>query len=586
MIHSVTANRSSFHPVQFTPGLNVIVAERTDASTQKDTRNGLGKSTLIDIIDFCLGARVIKGKGLSIEPLEGWEFTLEMTIAKKRVEVSRAVDKPSRIIVLGDTTGWKDRPDIDEETGELFYNWDRWRAFLGCALYGLPLHKDNKYYPAFRSLISYFIRRGLDAFVDPFRHTRQQQPWDVQVHVGYLLGLNWQNASRWQNLKDKEKGIKAINQAMKTGVMDDAWGNVGELETERVQLEDRIEREAGSLQNFKVHPQYEAVQTDADETTANIHNLTNANIAERRRLARYRDSVKGEKPPSAAAINELYRESGVVFPDSVRRTLLEAKEFHAKIVENRKFFLESEIARLERSIEYRDRQIRELTEARAMSLAILSTHGALKEMTMMQERLVEARGKLDRVQARITEIKELKSRKRELGIAKVELARVAEQDHEQRREIWAIPLRIFNDNSQSLYKIPGRLVIDIGEAGFRYDVEIDRSGSEGVGKMKVFCFDLMLLQLMSQQSDRTDFLIHDSGLYDGVDSRQRALAIELAGKITAATGTQYICTLNSDMIPREDFSEGFNFDAHVRLKLTDRNPSDSLLGFHFERPSK
>ena len=58
MIHRITANKSSFHPVEFTPGLNVVLADRTDTSTQKDTRNGLGKSTLIDIIDFCLGSNV------------------------------------------------------------------------------------------------------------------------------------------------------------------------------------------------------------------------------------------------------------------------------------------------------------------------------------------------------------------------------------------------------------------------------------------------------------------------------------------------------------------------------------------------
>ena len=139
-----------------------------------------------------------------------------------------------------------------------------------------------------------------------------------------------------------------------------------------------------------------------------------------------------------------------------------------------------------------------------------------------------------------------------------------------------------NDNSQALYQAPGRLVIDIGSAGFKYDVEINRSGSEGVSKMKIFCFDLMLLQLMPIRNIPTDFLIHDSSLYDGVDSRQRALALERACEVSEATNTQYICTLNSDMVPRGDFSPGFDFDKYVRLTLTDKSPSGSLLGFQFE----
>ncbi len=74
MIHAITANQPSFRTVQLTPGLNVILADRTEDSSNKDTRNGLGKSTLIEIVHFCLGARVSSGKGLAIPALENWEF--------------------------------------------------------------------------------------------------------------------------------------------------------------------------------------------------------------------------------------------------------------------------------------------------------------------------------------------------------------------------------------------------------------------------------------------------------------------------------------------------------------------------------
>ncbi|MEB3211357.1 MAG: DUF2326 domain-containing protein [Leptolyngbyaceae bacterium] len=587
MIHSVTANRSSFHPVQFEPGLNVILAERTDTSTQKDTRNGLGKSTLIDIIDFCLGSRATKGKGLIIEPLAGWEFTVEITLAANRVKVTRAIDAPNRFVINGDTSGWIEQPDTDNTTRERVFSLERWKTLLGWSLFGVQrTHDALKYKPTYRSLISYFIRRGVDAYTEPFRHARQQQPWDVQLHTAYLLGLNWENASKWQELKDLGKCIKAIEEAIKTGAMQGAWGTVGELEAERVQLESLVNTEADALKDFKVHPQYEAVQEEANSATIEIHRLTNENVSDRWRLARYKESVAAEKPPSYAAIEKLYEEAGVVFPHSVSRTLEEAKLFHAKIVENRRGFLETEIERIIRRIARRNDEINRLVDSRASSLEILNTHGALQEMTTLQERLVETQGKLDRVRTRISEIKDLTARKRDIKVNKAELAKVAEQDHEQRRDVWTVPVRLFSENSQALYKTPGHLAIDITESGFKYDVEISRSGSEGVGKMKVFCFDLMLLQLMTQTAGRIDFLVHDSGLYDGVDERQRALALERASKITKQTGAQYICALNSDMVPRAEFSDGFEFGKYVRLTLTDTNPSDSLLGFHFERPKK
>lgn len=587
MIHSITANRSSFHPVQFGPGLNVILAERTDTSTQKDTRNGLGKTTLIEIIDFCLGSRVTRGKGLIIEPLAGWEFTVEITLADNRVKVTRAIDMPNRFVINGDTSGWIEQPETDKETGARVFNLERWKTVLAWALFRAPRASDApKYKPTYRSLISYFIRRGVDAYVEPFRHARQQQPWDVQLHTAYLLGLNWKNASKWQELRDQEKGVKAIEDAIKTGAMEGVWGTVGELEAERVQLESQVNKEAEALKDFRVHPQYEAVQDEADRTTEKMHSLTNENVVDRRRLARFKESVAAEKPPSDAAIDKLYEEAGIVFPDSVSRTLEEAKAFHSKIVENRKAFLGTEIKRLERRIAERNEEIKRLTEARTSSLEVLKTHGALQEMTKLQERHAERRGNLDRVRARISEIKDLTARKRGIKFHKAELAEVAEQDHEERRDIWTVPVRLFSENSQALYKTPGHLAINISESGFKYDVEIKRSGSEGVGKMKVFCYDLMLLQLMAQKANRIDFLVHDSTLFDGVDERQRALALERASEITDETGTQYICALNSDMVPRGEFSEGFDFDKCVRLTLTDKSPADGLFGFHFERPGR
>ena len=582
MIHGISANQPTFHPVEFTVGLNIILAERTVTSTQKDTRNGLGKSTLIEIMDFCLGSRATKGKGLIKESLAEWIFTIDITLTGNRVKATRAIASPNRISIVGPTDNWIEQPNLDEKTGERLFNLERWKILLGWALFGLPqTFKTVKYKPTFRSLFSYFVRVGNDAYTDPFRHFRQQKTWDIQLNVAYLLGLNWEYVDQWQNLKDQEDGIKAIDRAIKTGAMDGIWGTVGELEARRVQLEQEVKNAGDALKTFKVHPQYKSIQTEADRITIELHNLVNQNVTKRRQLARYNESVSDENPPKLVTLEKIYKESGLVFPNAVRRTLSEANQFHERIVKNRRAFLETEIGRLERDIEDREEQIKSLTETRAVSLEILQTHGAIQEMTKLQERNVELRGHLDRVRARIQEIKELKARKRDLQVTKTELAKIAEQDYDQRREGWSKAVLLFNDHSQALYNSPGKLVIDIGDSGYKYQVEIERSGSEGIGKMKVFCFDLMLLQIFQKESKCIDYLVHDSVLHDGVDSRQRALALERASRITQEAGTQYICTLNSDMIPHADFSDGFNFEQYVRLELTDKTQSGSLLGIKF-----
>ena len=587
MIHGLSANQTSFHAVTFTTGLNVILAERSTSSTGKDTRNGVGKSTLIEIIDFCLGSGPTKGKGLLIEPLDQWAFTLDITLGSNRVKVTRAVAEQNLIVVDGPTKGWPEQPDTDEETGKRLFKVDRWRTLLSWALFDIPRSVDQlPYKPSYRSLVSYFVRRGPDAYTSPFRHFRIQKIWDIQLHTAYLLGMNWEYAARWQGLKDKEEGVKAFETAVKTGAMEGAVGTVGELETHRIQLEQQAAITAQALETFRVHPQYESMQKDANQLTTKIHSLANQNVTDRRRLTRYEESIKEESPPAAISLERLYEESGLVFPAAVKKTLDEARDFHRQIVSNRSDFLKTEIKRIGKAIDTREVEIKDLTEQRAEVLQVLQTHGALQEMTKLQERNVELRGSLDRVRARLLEMKNLKTTKREVKIAKTNLVQTAEKDHEQRRDMWSTAVRLFNENSQALYKTPGKLIIDIGDTGYKYQVNIERSGSEGIEKMKIFCFDLAVLQLQMQTRKGIDFLIHDTLMYDSVDARQRALAFERADKVIKALGGQYICTINSDMVPKDDFTEDFDFQQHVRLTLSDASPSQSLLGFRFERPTK
>ena len=103
--------------------------------------------------------------------------------------------------------------------------------------------------------------------------------------------------------------------------------------------------------------------------------------------------------------------------------------------------------------------------------------------------------------------------------------------------------------------------------------------------MKIFCYDLMLVELM-RQSDGIDFLFHDSSIFDGVDSRQTALALMHAHRKGLECNFQYICALNSDMIPSDDFDEGFDLSKFVRLTLKDQKSEDAALGFHFELAKK
>ena len=76
----LSSSRPSFKPVRFNrAGLSLIVGRHTakQAKTVTSTYNGVGKSLMAYLIDFCLGAK--PNKQLE-QHLEGWAFSMEFEI--------------------------------------------------------------------------------------------------------------------------------------------------------------------------------------------------------------------------------------------------------------------------------------------------------------------------------------------------------------------------------------------------------------------------------------------------------------------------------------------------------------------------
>lgn len=583
MIHAVRCNQPSFKTVEFRPGLNIVLADRTEDSGQRDSRNGLGKSTLIEIIHFCLGGTIQKAKGLGSRNLRGWAFSLELTLANQIITVTRNTEDKTQVVIDGNTTNWPIQPK--EQEGQKVLSLDDWKAVLGNLAFGLSIDNDKKYKPTFRGLISYFIRRGRDAFSTPFEHHKNQLSWEKQVNNAFLLGLAWEDARELQLLNDKQKlitDIKKLKKDTESGVAIGILGSLGELEALKVQVEAQLRERKETLNNFRVAEQYHELEARVNLLTSQIHEATNKNITDQKLLEFYQSSLKSEDEPRPDDIVRIYENAGIELPGLVIRRLEEVEIFHRRLIENRREFLGTEIKRLRRDIVSRENFIREKSNERAELLEVLKTHGALEEYTMLQEIYLDNVANLNEINKRIEELKQFEEEKSTLKIEKELLLQRARRDYGERNEQAQRAIDLFRINSRFLYDTPGRLIIDVGKNGFSFGVEIGRDGSEGIDKMKIFCYDLMLAQLWSERDPSPRILIHDSTIFDGVDERQISFALQLADREARSRGFQYICTLNSDMIPQSEFVPlDFNFESFVRLRLTDDNEEGSLLGISF-----
>ena len=580
MILSVRSNMSSFKQVEFKPGFNVILADRTKESTRGDSRNGLGKTTLFEIIHFCLGAGSRRNQGLLVAPLNGWAFTLDIQIEDRSLAVTRSTDEPNRVQVQGDIG---ELADIgDRQDGVLTLRTPDWNTFLGEKLFGLNLEETTpKYQPAFRSLFSYLIRRGRDAFSSPFNHHRSQREWDKQVNNAFLLDLAWQHASELQELKDNENALNGLRRAARDGLLQGLIGKLGNLEAERTRLNSEIRRQSETLQSFRVHPRYAEIEQEANELTSRIQQMSNANISDGRLLDLYRLSLQDDQDPGIDELLEVYEEVGVTMPDMVRHRLDEVQDFHHQIVSNRQTYLQSEIQRIESGRSQRNLELQADSEKRAQLLGVLQNHGALQEYTALQELHLDLVSRRNDVDNRISNLQRFEQGRSELRVNRELLLQTARRDFEERREARASAINIFNSNSQSLYSAPGNLVVNVADTGFRFDVDIMRSGSQGINNMKIFCYDLMLAQLWATKQPSPRLLMHDSTIFDGVDERQVAQSLELAQQEADTNGFQYVCALNSDTLPNDEFSPDFELQSFVRLRLTDESEEGGLLGIRY-----
>lgn len=582
MIHSIKCDKPSFKTIVFNPGFNVVVAERTKEATKKDSRNGLGKSTSIEIIHFCLGGN--KGETLNKPQLDDWTFTLDIDLGGKKYLVTRNTKNTNKIIIEGDCSNWAIKPTTDKKTGTQIISRNDWTKILGILMFDLqPIYDDYKYIPTFRSLISYFVRKNgqSGAFLNPFQQYKAQLEWDQQVNNSFLLGLGWEYASKWQVLKDRVKVLAQIKQEATAGLISHMMGNIGELESLKIRLEAQVNQEKGNLDDFKVHPQYHQIEEDANRLTKAIHEYVNQNIDDKRLLEHYESSLKEEVDAQPEKVTKIYEEAGLVLPNNVTKKINEVLSFHKRVVLNRKEFLSSEIEKLKQKIVQREEQTKVFSSKRVELMLTLRSHGALQEYTQLQSNHQSTVAQLKDVSNRLENLKKFEQGRSSINVEHELLLQQAKNDLNERQSQKEEAVLTFNSYSNAMYSAPGTLSINISKTGFKFDVSIERSGSQGIGNMKIFCYDLMLAKLWVKKAKSKIFLIHDSIIFDGVDERQKARALQLAKSESEKEGFQYICTMNSDAIPRNDFDKDFDFDKYVVKTFTDEKEEGSLLGIRF-----
>jgi len=282
MIRRFGSDLASFKTLAFKPGLNILLADKSEGASDRQSRNGAGKTSFIELAHFLLGADARKDSIFRSDALIDWTFDIAVDIAGQTISVSRCGAKPSRISVNGPVESWPIQPQFDSRGGGFELSNENWKANLGQLWFGLPISTGDeaeRFQPSFRSLFSYFVRRQSSrGFQQPMQHSEMQQPWDQQVSICYLLGLDWSIPGRFQELRAQEKVTQQLRKAARSGDLGRFFGKAGDLRTQLTIAEARAERVRAALATFVVVPEYKELEREANSLTREIEEWNGDNI--------------------------------------------------------------------------------------------------------------------------------------------------------------------------------------------------------------------------------------------------------------------------------------------------------------------
>ncbi|MHA7134460.1 ABC-three component system protein [Oerskovia turbata] len=579
MLRQLTSSDERFKTIVFKPGRNILIADKTDRSSGTDSRNGAGKSSIIEILHLLLGMRRLTGSVLENAALQPDTFTLRLDWPDipDGVTARRSLSKRSRIALEPNVTAGA---ALAQAAGNATV--PEWVTAIGRDLFGFPYEHSGI---SARTLLGLYIRRvsqhGMD---DPVKTFPTQSITEATTNAAYLLGLDWRLAASYQQLASRESMRKKLKAATKDPAFGLVVGTVSELRGQVAAATVRARGLEEQVTAFRVVPEYERLQARADEIDACIRRTRAEDAADRRNLQDLQDALRDEREPEADYLRRAYRELGVVLPDAVLRRYEEVQSFHESVLTNRRAYLEEEIAGTAARLDARQTEREQLGEEHAELLRALHDGGALDAFTALQDQLSRARSELQTIATRFETAKQLEATQAEIKFERSRLQQEISRDLVEREQHIAEINILFQRFATALYG-PGRdSYVDIAalDTSLRISPHIGGENSQGIGKMVIFCFDLACAVLAHRNGRGPDFLVHDSHLFDGVDERQVAEALKLAAEVAAEEGLQYIVTMNSDDLTKaEQYDDGLSADV-IDPRLTDAYEDGGLFGFHFE----
>ena len=561
-----TNDDSLFTPIHFQKGLNAIVARIHHPTEDDKSSHCLGKTLIIDVLDFCLLKKIGKKNHFlkTRDDLFGsLVFFLEIELAQGGfVTVRRAVRDATKIAFIRHQDRHRNFNNTADE------KWDHAGVSLTASLRMLDGYLELtaiKPWP-FRTGFSYFLRRQED-YLDEFqlRKFMSGNHKDWKPYVARVLGFN-ETVITEKYEADAEESLIKSQRAEAQSEVSVKISDYEKLQARILAKGDEVTGKVSALDRFDFNSQEMGLSQElADDIEGRIAELNDSIYNARFDLAQVRKGLETRVDFNLEDIQRIFREAELAFPDQLAKDYSELVDFNKRIHEERRAGLEKRASELEDSLNSLDTEMSKLSTKRMEILQILGGTDSLEKFKRLQKELDHDRAslalmeekiaKLDAIKAFDDRLRKAKERKEALTI---EIRELVKNKSDRYIEIQRVFSRIIKD---VLHRDAVLYVNQNGEGNIEFQAEFTDSEGEaetqesrGTSFKKLLCIAFDLSVLINYSKDQFFHFVYHDGALEQLESKRRLALLSAARSACAEYGIQYIFSAIEEELPTSDDS--------------------------------
>lgn len=569
--------------IEFKNGINYIFGKK-DINNPSESLNGIGKSLLLDLIDFCLisSFRKIDTPRLyeAKEYLSDFKIVLEFRVNNVDYIIKRSVDSPNKIEFgkKGKVLLYDSKTEVSERLCDLVFKNTSYSGFYESNL--------------LRKLMPFFLKihkHKAQKFIDPIEYIKGCYSTELNQYHLLLMGIDNtiinKNFQIQTSIKDKEPALRELKRAIETNY---GIKRISDIDSEIDNLNREIKHLDKAIQAYKLADKYKDAETHANILTSEIKENVYENFADQSKIKAYKESMTNKDDlRNVRQIENIYSELNTMLGKAIRSTLDEAVKFRNQLSVSRQNFLNGEIQELEENIRIREKIINIKETERAKLFSFLEAKEAIKDLTEAFYAINEKKKKVNDLESRINLYKDIEKEKAELAVKEKQLEQevlnylsdIRNEIADFRDTFSEIYNKVYPENkNRSNFTIASDLE---SRAKILIDINFPAMRSEGKNQGRTLIYDIaILLNAIEKNINCPRFLIHD-GIFDGMDKAHFVAVCNLLNNLSnMGKEFQYIIPINEEGTLNEKFGkvDRVNVETIESEAIVILTPTNKLLG--------